>query len=344
MPHTAHTESYARQVKELARRRAAVNLGRDLMANAHDKMQATDDVLNAAETNLHGLIEGGIVGGPKPIGDILLTVLANPEQADEGIPTGFDEIDHLTGGLRPGAVVVIAARPSMGKTALALDVMLNVARLGSGVLLFTYEQLSKEIAQRLLSSQSGTPWESLRSSPNMLLDVATELNGWPIQIDDSGHDIGKLVATIRLAARKGVKVVIVDYLQLVPPEDASVIREQQVASSSRKLKQVAMACNVCVIVLSQLNRQVENRPDARPRLSDLRESGAIEQDADQTWLLWRPNKGSTEQPDNVARIDIAKNRNGPTGIIDLEWHGPTSTFRNLVSHELANSLYRKGTA
>ena len=133
----------------------------------------------------------------------------------------------------------------------------------------TYEQPAREIAQRLLSSRAGTPWESLHSSPNMLRDVSNEVSGWPIQIDDSGHDIGKLVATIRLAARKGTKVVIVDYLQLVPPEDASVMREQQVASSSRKLKQVAMACNVCVIVLSQLNRQVENRPDARPRLSDL---------------------------------------------------------------------------
>ena len=124
---------------------------------------------------------------------------------------------------------------------------------------------------------------------------------------------------------------IVDYLQLVPPDDPSVIREQQVASSSRKLKQVAMACNVCVTVLSQLNRQVENRPDARPRLSDLRELGTIGQDADQTWLLWRPNKGSTDQSDTVASIDIAKNRNGPTGLIQLDWHGPTSTFHNPVS-------------
>ena len=135
VPHAAHTETYAKQVQELSRRRAAVNLGRDLMANAHDKTQPADDVLNAAETQLHGLIEGGIVGGPKSIGDILLTVLANPEQADEGLPTGFDEIDHRTGGLRPGTVVVIAARPSMGKTALACDVLLNVARHGSGVLM-----------------------------------------------------------------------------------------------------------------------------------------------------------------------------------------------------------------
>ena len=331
VPHTAHTETYAKQVQELSRRRAAVNLGRDLMANAHDKTQAADDVLNAAETQLHGLIEGGIVGGPKSIGDILLTVLANSEQADEGIPTGFDAIDHLTGGLRPGAVVVIAARPSMGKTALACGVLLTVARNGSDVLMATYEQPAKEITQRLLSSRAGTPWESLRSSPNILRDVFNEVGGWPIQIDDSGHDIGKLVATIRLAARNETQVVIVDYLQLVPPDDPSVNREQQVASSSRKLKQVAMACNVCVTVLSQLNRQVENRPDARPRLSDLRELGTIGQDADQTWLLWRPNKGSTDQSDTVASIDIAKNRNGPTGLIQLDWHGPTSTFHNPVS-------------
>ena len=99
-----------------------------------------------------------------------------------------------------------------------------------------------------------------------------------------------------------------------------------------------------VIALSQLNRQVENRPDARPRLSDLRESGAIEQDADQTWLLWRPNKGSTDQSDTVASIDIAKNRNGPTDLINLEWHGPTSSFRNLDSHDRANELFRTGAA
>ena len=331
VPHSAHTETYARQVKELARRRAAANIGRDLMANAHDRTQPADEVLNEAESRLHGLIEGGIIGGPKPIGDIVLSLMTDHEQPDDGIPTGFDESDYLTGGLRPGLVVVITARPSMGKTALACGVLLHFSRLGCGVLMATYEQPATEIAQRLLSSRAGMPWKVLRASPNILADVGNELNRQPIQIDDSGHDIGKLVATIRLAARKGTKVVIIDYLQLVPPEDSSVIREQQVAASSRKLKQVAMACNVCVIVLSQLNRQVENRPDARPRLSDLRESGAIEQDADQAWLLWRPNKGSTEQPDTVARIDIAKNRNGPTGIIDLEWHGPTSTFCNSTS-------------
>jgi replicative DNA helicase len=209
--------------------------------------------------------------------------------------------------------------------------MLNVALNGFVVLMATYEQPAKEIAQRLFSSRAGMPWESLRSSSNKLHDVSNEVGGWPIQIDDSGHDITKLVATIRLAARKGTQVVIVDYLQLVPPDDPSVLREQQVASSSRKLKQVAMACNVCVIVPSQLNRQVENRSDARPRLSDLRESGAIEQDADQTWLLWRPNKGSNDHSDTVASIDIAKNRNGPTGLIQLDWHGPTSTFHNPVS-------------
>lgn len=323
---TAHAASYAKTVLRMYRHRVGVEAGRQLIAGAHDLTTDIGETLAAAESKIHTAIEGGIVAGPKPIGDVLLTVLDSPPEEDDGLSSGFVEIDELTRGLHPARTVVIAARPSMGKTALACGVADRVAGNGHGVLICSYEMPAKEIAQRLLCIRSGTPWRDLRAMPNTLADVANELNRMPILIDDAGHDINKLIATIRLAARKGIKLAIIDYLQLVPPEDASVNREQQVATCSRKLKQVAMATGISVIFLSQLNRQVENRPDARPRLSDLRESGAIEQDADQVWMLWRPNKGSTDRPDDVACLDIAKNRSGPTGIVELGWHGPTATF------------------
>ncbi|MBC7820022.1 MAG: replicative DNA helicase [Planctomycetaceae bacterium] len=331
VPHAAHTASYAKTVVKMSRHRAGIDAGRELIAGARDLTTDIDETLAAAETKLHAAIEGGLVAGPKSLGDVLIDVGDHLHDEFTGLRSGFAELDRLTKGLQRASLTIGGARPSVGKTSFAAKIMANVASSGVGALFVTYEQPSRDIAHRLLGMKAGIPFDELKGMPNHYAEIANELARLPIQIDDTGPDINRLVATIRLAARKGVGLVVVDYLQLIVPEDPRVIREQQIATSSRKLKQVAMSCNIAVLLLSQLNREVEKRDGGRPRLSDLRESGAIEQDADACWLLWRPHKDSADGScrDDVARIDVAKNRNGATGLIDLNWHGPSMTFSDV---------------
>lgn len=254
---------------------------------------------------------------------------SNDPTSVKTIATGFTELDGMIrGGVKPGALIVVAARPSLGKTALALNIGRSMAGDGHPVQIVSYEMTAEELIERMLSTQARVPTEEFRVMRNSIADAARVIHQLPIRIDDSQPNINQLVASIRLGARKGVKVVIVDYLQLVPSDDPKANRETQVAGVSRKLKQVALSTGVSIIALSQLNRAVELRDNPRPRLADLRESGAIEQDADLVWLLWRPNKGSDTAKDDVAAIDIAKQRNGRTGVIHLAWHGPTTTFAN----------------
>jgi replicative DNA helicase len=327
VPYVSHCEYYAKIVKDRWRRRVAQQVGQKLIEMADDLTTDTDDALGAAETMLHAAIAGGSRISMKHVSEVVDGVVHSVDNPDltPRVKTGLADLDKLTRGVKRGQQVIIAARPSIGKTALALCVGMNMAMAEDGILVVSYEMPASEMGERLMSIHSGISVDEFPVWRNTIGDAATAIRKMPIYIDDSQPGINQLIAMIRLAARKGVKTVFVDYLQLIPPEDPKMLREQQVAASSRKLKNVALSCGITSIVLSQLNRASETRDGGRPRLSDLRESGAIEQDADQVWLLSRPNK---EEPgnDNIATIDIAKHRSGPCGSVTLAWHGPTAKF------------------
>lgn len=337
-PYIAHAPEYAKPIRDCYRRRLAESAGQKLIELAHDMTTPPDDALAAAESVVQEAIAGGGAKGLKPAADVLVGVLDaidNP-MPERIIPTGFSSIDALIrGGMRGGNQIILAARPSVGKTALALAIARNILETQAGVLFVSYEMTAAEIVERLIAIVSAIPMDDFRRMRNSVQDAARQIDRLPLYVDDSQPNINQLCATIRIASRKGVRLVVADYLQLIPPEDSRAMRETQVASVSRKLKQVALSCGVTVLALSQLNRQVENRDNPRPRLSDLRESGAIEQDADIVGMLWRPNKdgGPDKGADNVACVDLAKNRNGRCGQIELAWHGPTATFAEVDQWE-----------
>ncbi|MFN3995445.1 MAG: replicative DNA helicase [bacterium] len=281
------------------------------------------------------------------ISDILANVLENIEKiAEEGIvgtPTGFDELDRMTSGLQKGDLVILAARPSMGKTAFAINLAYNiVVKSKLPVIFFSIEMPKEQIAQRFLSLESSVPLAKIRTATLTIQDMdriaeaISILSEQPIYIDDS-----PILSTIdiRIKSRK-VKIekkqlgaIFIDYIQLIKSEEKSESRVQELSEISRSLKALAKELNVPIIALSQLSREVEKRQDKKPLLSDLRESGAIEQEADLVMFLYRDdyyNKDSKKA--NVTEVIIAKQRNGPTGSIYLYFAKDILKFFPLASN------------
>ena len=265
-----------------------------------------------------------------------------------GLHTGFDDLDALTSGLQPSEFIVLAGRPSMGKTAFALNVAVKVAGDGNPVGFFSMEMNSQMIGYRVLCSEARVDSHKVRTGRlpdpdwQKLSDIASRLSVTPFHIDDSSNlSILELRARARrLAKDKEVALIVVDYLQIMQPPPQSESQQQAIASISRQLKGLAKELNVPVLVLSQLSRAVETRGgDKRPQLSDLRDSGAIEQDADVVMFIWRPSQYKTGQEDemddedkNKAEIIVAKQRNGPTGKINLVFKREYARFDNVEHH------------
>lgn len=343
VPHLAHAQYYAELVREAADRR---RLGDIAYTITHDLNTGCDttDIISNAEQSLHSLMEGGAGGEALCIGDVLME-METATESTACIPTGFHDMDDMVdGGLRGGWLVIEAARPSIGKTAFMGNIALNVARRGNPALVFSLEQTRKELAERFLSSLSGLEASILKSRKTLdshqeeqLLQAKNKLAKLPIIVNDQGGlKVGQIAAGARLQKRRGgLGLIIVDYLQLVEPDDRQIPREQQVATISRRLKLIAKELDCPVICLAQLNRAVETRENKRPRLSDLRESGAIEQDADVVMFLDRPaTYGKGEETE--AHVIIGKNRHGKTGDVRLHWNGPTMTFKS------AAPMYQEG--
>ncbi len=258
-----------------------------------------------------------------------------------GVPTGYYDLDNMTLGLQKGEMIIIAARPSMGKTAFALNIAQRMATTGNAVGIFSLEMTREQVAQRMLSSEAGVDAQRMRRnqlSPEefqKLMEACGRLGESEIFIDDTP---GLSILQLRTKARRmhsmyGVKAIIVDYLQLMTGSTRES-RQQEVSEISRGVKALARELRVPVLCLSQLNRASENRESHRPRMSDLRESGSIEQDADVVMLLHREDyyhQGDREhEPTELADIILAKQRNGPTGVITLKWHGDTTSFRDFT--------------
>lgn len=335
--HESHAKKHAADIADPARRRQAIYAGSDLAATAHNEVIDLDEAVAAAETRLQAIIERKVTGQAVAMADLALEALARlGSPAKAGLSTGFRELDELIGGLKPGQLVIVAARPGVGKTAFAGNVALQIVKAGTSVLFSSLEQSRGELFERFLCGETGFSTEYLRSDKmrgqhRVAVELAANnLADLPLLIDDgTPRTVAQIAAQARLhRRRKNLGLVVVDYLQLISADDKRQNRETQVAEISRSLKLLARGLEVPVIALAQLSRAVENRDVKRPRLSDLRESGAIEQDADVVIFLDRPHTHDANADVNEARLIVAKHRNGRTGDVSLNWEAATMRFLN----------------
>ena len=253
-----------------------------------------------------------------------------------GVPTGFIDLDKHTTGLQPSELIILAARPGMGKTAFVCNVTERMARAGERVLFFSLEQANIELMDRLLSSVARVDGVMIRAGnisreeAAKLFAAAGEIETWPIYLEDKPAITMNEITAIarRLHRQDPLSVIMIDYIQLIEAADKRMPREQQVATISRNLKFLAKELGIPVIVLAQLNRDVEKRTTKRPMLADLRESGSIEQDADMVLFLNRPDAYDAQDQPGVAEVIIAKNRAGPCGIVTLTWRKELMRFED----------------
>lgn len=296
-----------------------------------------EQVISEAESAVFTLSDHRKLCDVRHIGDTLTDMFHEVdkrinEPGESGVSSGFTDLDEHTTGFQPGELIILAARPSMGKTALAT----NFIQPTLTTLFFSLEQSNVELSERLIVRESLVNSHDLRAGSltadqrEQLMAASEKLSRMPIFIDDSPTRRVTEMRSIarRIARKEGLDVIIIDYLQLIQPEDNRIPREQQVAQITRQLKCLAKELRVPVIALSQLNRGVELREDKRPRLADLRESGAIEQDADMVLFLHRPDAYDPEDRPGEAEVIVAKHRNGPTGIIRLTWRKHFLRFDN----------------
>lgn len=330
VPHAAHAEYYAEIVRDKWLRRMMHASAGDMQRHASDLTTSTDEAISQCETVMTDLIEStDKANGCQDIGEILMDVVESFESEPvEGLKSGITVLDEIMNGFRPGELIILAARPSVGKTALAINFAKAWCQSEHAVLFVSAEQSKLEICERILSLTACVSMADLRSHNVDALTLSmyqNEIHGWKMAIDDRPNPpIINIESTARLLKRKrGIEAIIVDYLQLIEPSQRSNSREQDVAGITRKLKGLAKSLGIPVVVLAQLNRSVESRTadgvnNGRPRLSDLRESGSIEQDADKVLFVWKPYR---DEPDHVARdltmVEVAKNRNGPVGMVKL---------------------------
>lgn len=343
VPHAAHAKYYANIVREKWIQRTLISSCTEILAESYELKTDIDELLQGAERRIFSIVESEDASGNLFIGDILMEAFDRIEermnQAGDvsGLSTGFTDFDSHTSGFQPTELIILAARPSMGKTALVCNIAEGIARNeNKGVLLFSLEQSNAELVERFLAITARVNGHDLRSGNlsreqrDQLMEASDELSRMPIYIDDKpGRTMGQIAALARRLHRKsGLGIIIIDYLQLIEPEDKSAPREQQIAGISRRLKFLAKELRVPVVALAQLNRGVELREDKRPRLADLRESGSIEQDADMVMFLHRPDAYDPEDRPGEAEVVIAKHRSGPTGIIKLTWRKEFMRFDN----------------
>ena len=344
VPNISNVEHYARIVKEKSLLRGLVHAAETIQRTAIAAESSAEEILDRAERSITEIGEGRALTELLPLSEIVadnlhdLRQVLTSKHAITGLSTGYLQLDTLLCGLQPGNVVVLAARPSVGKTALALNIASNVARSGIRAALFSLEMSKREILQRLVSSIWRRDMRKLRGGGMLPEDWAVltrqlaEMSQLPLYIDDANPTtVTEMAAKARYVKRRdGLGLVIVDYLQLVSGATRGryANRNEEVGATSRGLKAMARTLDVPVIVLSQLTRASE-KEDRRPQLSDLRESGAIEQDADVVMFIHRPNAfkvGASTEDRAESEVVVAKQRNGPTESVRFVFFGPYTRF------------------
>ena len=342
---SAHIRQYASIVHEKAMLRRLIRTTEGIANACYAGKESMEDIFVDTEKQIFDIIQQNTSGEYVPIKDVVLNALDKIEMASRtkgnvtGIPTGFIDLDYKTAGFQPSDLILVAARPSMGKTALVLNIAQHMAfREDVTVAVFSLEMSKEQLVNRLLSLESRVDSQSIRTGNltdedwSKLIEGAGVIGKSHLIIDDTP---GISVTELRSKCRKfkmehNLGIIIIDYLQLMTGSKRSESRQQEISDISRSLKAVARELNVPVVALSQLSRAVEQRPDHRPMLSDLRESGAIEQDADVVMFIYRDDyyNKDTAKP-NVAEIIIAKQRNGAIGTIELAWLPQYTKFANM---------------
>ncbi|MCQ2463312.1 MAG: replicative DNA helicase [Clostridia bacterium] len=353
VPSTENVESYAKIIREKFYIRTLINVSRDIIGEASQSDSTADVLLDSAEQKIYDIRQGRVSSGPTKISDVIvnevydnLQKLSSPDRDKyKGYPTGFTDLDKVTTGLNRSDLVIIGARPAMGKTSLALNMARNCAMMGmKKVLFFSLEMTKQQLAQRVLSTEARVESTKMRTGNisaeewTRLASATAVLTNCELYFDDTSNlTVTEMKSRVRRL--KDVDAVFIDYLQLMKSGTRVESRVQEVSEITRNLKLMAKDLNVPVVVLAQLARTTEARGKShRPQLADLRESGSIEQDADIVLMLYREDYYSTGETDSTAdeeqsvnkcQLIIAKNRHGPTTDVDIAWNPDYTMFSNL---------------
>ncbi len=356
VPVASNIDYYARIVRDKAILRRLIQKSSDIASLCYEEAEDVDDILEYAESAVFELSQSKIRQSFHKINDVLkesiqkVSSLYDKKELITGVPSGFIELDKLTAGFQPSDLIIIAGRPSMGKTAFALNIAQHAAvDHGVPTAIFSLEMSKEQLALRMLCSEAMVDAHRVRTGFlsqddwRKLLDAADNLSKTPIFIDDTpALSVLEMRAKARrLKSDQNIGLIIVDYLQLMQGRSGTERREQEISEISRALKAMAKELNVPVIALSQLNRKVEDRPNKRPQMSDLRESGAIEQDADVIAFIYRDevyNRDPNNPRRGKAEIIVAKQRNGPTGTVLLAFIGKYSCFGNLAEESIPEEV------
>ncbi len=348
VPTAANAVYYAEIVKNKATLRSLIHSSTEILRDAYDESHEPREMLARAEQKIFSILDDRGAGELSNIRDILQEAMVRidarmkHEHVIGGIETGFRDFDTLTGGLHDSELIILASRPSMGKTAMALNIAEHSSlNSGTATLFVSLEMSSVELADRMLCSLAEVNGQRLRNGTisnddrRKLVAKAAEMSQAPLFVDDTpNRTMTEIAAAARRLKRKAkLGLVIIDYLQLIEPDNPRDPRQEQVAKIARRLKGLARELKLPVLCLAQLNRQAEITRDNRPRLSHLRESGAIEQDADVVMFIHREEYYQSNEEDRAkvagqADLIIAKQRNGPIGELKLSWHKDTTRFRD----------------
>jgi replicative DNA helicase len=343
VPTPAGAAHYARIVSDAALRRRLIGAAADIMDLSYGGGREADQIADDAEQRIYDVARREDTDETAILRDLVdqamldLEAIQNRESAYTGLPTGFRDLDDLTSGLQPGNLVIVAARPGIGKSSLAMNIARNVAVTREPVAIFSLEMSRTEIGMRLLCAEARVPWDRIRNKRvgpddwTRVVSAAETLHDAPLHIVDSGNvNIVDIRAKARRmkTGRQGLSLIIVDYMQLMTSPNARRPdnRQQEVAEISRSLKLLAKELHIPVLALSQLNRNPESRADKRPQLSDLRESGSLEQDSDIVMFIHRDD--GDQEKKREAELILAKHRNGPTGSVRLNFEPSLTQFRN----------------
>ncbi len=347
VPTSANIRSYASIVADKSMLRKMIKANEEIAGACYSQSEGTGAIMDRAEKRIFEISQSRNVTGFTPIRQIVINAMKRIEEVSQirgnvtGLPTGFTDLDNRTAGLQPSDFILIAARPSMGKTALALNIAEHlVMHEDKCVAIFSLEMSKEQLANRIFSLESHVDAQKIRTGDmnekewNELVSVAGSLGESKMIIDDTP---AITVPELRSKCRKykmeyDLELVIIDYLQLMNGSSkGNDSRQQEISEISRSLKALARELNVPIIALSQLSRAVESRPNHRPMLSDLRESGAIEQDADLVMFIYRDDYYHEDsEKKGIAEIIIAKQRNGPIGTVELSWQPALTKFANLA--------------
>jgi replicative DNA helicase len=340
VPHAGHADYYAKIVREKWLLRSLIESSTETLKEAYHGATGAAEIVATAEQRIAAIGDAhtGEVCDMSPIMQEIASLICQRIESDGksgiGLPTGLRELDDKLNGLCAGHLLILAARPSMGKTALAGDIAAKLVKANHPGMIASLEMTKEELGERLLCAEAKIDGRKLKTGQLDEIDhhyyseATARMRTWPLYIDDEGYQrCSYLCSKIRRAHRvHKIEWAMIDYLQLVEPDDDSMPREQQVSKISRRFKQLAKELRIPILALSQLNRGVENREDKKPRLADLRESGAIEQDADAVMFLHRPDAYDPDDRPGEADIIIAKNRHGEVGTVTVSWRKKLMTY------------------